>query len=465
MSRVARVASLVAIAAAAACGAPRGGASDVKFASAEGADASGRPFTVLRFAPGGRAEAVTGSSVARHPSGDLVVAGTFVGRADVGVGPASLGPFTTAFVGRYTSSGRPRWVRWMASGADDGPRLAVDAAGDVVVASVSRRPPRPFGEPEAACVAPGGCPFEPAVHVLSPDGELLSARTFPSHDARERLHVELVGVDSDARSGAVTVAGRFGAGGDAFVARLGEGGGRRWFTRLASRGAARVAGLAVLADGDVVVVGDASGELRVDDRTLGPGPSGFVLRLSGAGGDARWIASVAGAALAVAADPSGDVFVVARDPSNEARVERREGATGELRWARALAAGPIRGASMDLAPRVGPVVALRLASARLGARVVALDGDRGAPLWSRDLAASDGASFGVDATSIASISPTEAVVTGWFAGAADLGGVRADGPWRRRPLECFDDDDGPPRDCGEDWAARTMFVARVRPRS
>ncbi len=435
------------------------------FAHADGFDASGRPFSLLRFTPSDRARSVAGTAVRRHPSGDIVLAGVFDGTADVGVGPARLEGAATAFVGRYSPSGKPRWVKWMRSASYDGPRVAVDPAGDVVVLATTTSAPRPFGEPEAPCTARAGCPFVPSIFVLSADGETRTARVLPSRDVRERMNAELV--ETDASNG-VTVAGRFGVGNDLFVARYAAGGERRFFTRVRAPGGATAAGIALAPDGDVVLLGDAHDELRAVEATA-QSRGAFAMRLDREGAP-RWLRPLGSGdatSLAVAVDRAGDPVVVLRQRAatgERALVEKLAGATGEPTWSQPIEKrdGAVRRASIDLAGGAAPIVAFQVQAGAQNAAVVVALGADGAMTWARQLRNFDAnGAWAVEAQSVASLGPNEAVVTGWFAGRADLAAGVADSPWGTERKSCrIDDDDDA---CRQTWAARTMFVARVSP--
>jgi hypothetical protein len=451
----------------------RGGAA---FASASGASASGKPFALLRFTPSDRGQSIAGTSVKRHPSGDLVIAGVFDGQADVGAGTARLNGGATAFVGRYSPSGHARWIKWMSTADYDGPRVAVDASGDVFVVASSRFEPTAFGTLEPACKETSGCPFGSAIHVLSADGQLRWSRRLHARDSREAMTAKLVDVDS---SGDVTIAGRFGGASDGFVARYASAtGDRRWFTRLRTKGAATFDGLAV-AGGDAVLTGQVTGELGIDDQQIVDrgGIAPFAIRLKREDGASRWMkrvgnASSQGNGLAIAADTTGDVFVVMRersasDTADRATVQKLVGATGEPRWSQSIQRreGEVRGAAIDMAEGTTPVIAFKLASSlspQTAAVVVALSNENGEAAWSRQLRTYDAkAEWAVDASSLASVGPSEVIVTGWFTGRADLGGSIGESPWGRDRKRCSIDDDDDA--CRTDWAARAMFVARVSP--
>lgn len=464
---------------AAGCGLPRAnGSRGVAFGTALGAEASGQPFTVLRFTPSGPNALVTGSALARHPSGDVVVAGYFVDTANVGLGPASLG--TAAFVGRYTPSGTPRWVRWVRASNNSAPQIAVDAKGDVYLVGETQYAPRPFGEPDpASCTDRPTCKSGHAIHALSADGDVRWSRVLPSADSRERMTPALV-----AAVDGVTIAGRFGAGEDTFVARYErDTGERRWFTRL--RGPS-ITSLAVAADGTTFVGGMTLRDLHVDDAHVHARgmEAGYVARLSAKDGVAQWGTrlggdQVASRVFAIAPDPRGDLVVVSRRGVGTETVvvevlAARDGATRTTRRFPARSS-TVTTAAIDMAPDGSPLVALTRAvhpkdhehrgDDQDGVPITTVMGftPKLEPTWQRDLRAAAGArpAWRVDTASLVALSATEAIVTGSFVGRVELGGALAEAPWAHEKRRCptFEDEDD---DCTHDWAARAMFVARIK---
>ena len=105
-------------------------------AEAEGGPVSGTPEWAENF---GTVGATTATSVTLDPSsGDIVVAGSFVGSVDFGGGTvtsqadASAGSDT--FVARFDSSGKYRWAKTFGSGLfTSAGSVAVDASGNVVL--------------------------------------------------------------------------------------------------------------------------------------------------------------------------------------------------------------------------------------------------------------------------------------------------------------------------------------------
>jgi hypothetical protein len=452
---------------AAAC-APSTSHSTVAFASAAGIE-DGHEFGVLRFTPSGRSAFVLGTGVAQHPSGDVVIAGVFSAHADVGGGEGGF-PTMTAFVGRYAPSGRPRWLRWASTAEARGPRIAIGKDGDIVFLANTRFAPRPFGEPEPNDAAELNAA---AIHVLSADGDVRWSRFLRGKDPRETMQATMVAADA---SGDVTIGGAFGGTGDGFVARFGESG-RRWFTRVHGQGGTSLVDLAVLPGGDVVAIGDTSGPLRIDDTTLPP-PSmqrAFLSRLASADGAAEWLRPIEDAAhpnatptaaLAIAA--SGPDLAIAwreRTSADTAFVELRDGKTAAPRWSRTFAKkrGFIESARLVVDggdPAVAFVGTTGPSNDHTGATVLGLTGADGTTRWTRDLRASKGGSWYVRVGAIAPGPGGAILATGHVSGRADLGGMTAEGPWGRSRHSCAIDDDDDA--CFEDWAAQSMFVARIR---
>jgi hypothetical protein len=277
------------------------------------------------------------------------------------------------------------------------------------------------------------------------------------------MNAELVAIDA---SNEVTVAGRFGVAADLFVARYAMNGERRFFTRVRASGASSAAGLALAPDGDALLVGDAQGEMRVGE-TARSSSGAFALRLDPEGAP-RWLRPLGAdvQALAVAVDRAGDPVVVLRQHAATERgvVEKLAGRTGDVTWSQPIEKrdGVVRRASIDLAGGTSPIVAFQVQSGAQNAAVVVALGTDGAMTWTRQLRNFDAnGAWAVEASSLASLGPNEAVVTGWFAGRADLAAGVAESPWgtARKPCRIDDDDDA----CREVWAARAMFVARVSP--
>lgn len=449
------------------CGVPRAtGSRGVAFGMASGAESSGRPFTVLRFTPAGPDAAVTGSAVARHPSGDVVIAGLFVDTANVGVGPASLGG-TAAFVGRYAPSGTPRWVRWVRSAGGSPPKVGVNAQGDVFFAGETQHAPRPFGEPDpAACTDRPTCKTGPALHALGENGDVRWSRALPN-DTGERMMPELV----DAASGDLTIAGRFGNGSDAFVARYDrQSGERRWFTRVRQT---TVTNLAVIAGGETFVSGASPRDLLVDDVHLPASGMmlGHLLRLRAKDGVAEWAKpmtqNVATGILAIAPDGRGDLLVVRRSPTAHEMlvVETLAATNGATKRSRAL---PMRegngtSAAIQAAPDGSPIVSITRVLGDSPRTTVMGFTPTLEPTWQKELRSVSSAkpASRVETSSLAALSANEAVVAGSFTGRVELGGNLAEAPWAHEKRRCpsFEDEDD---DCTNDWAARAMFVARIK---
>ncbi len=503
-----RLAALVALLAlAAGCGGASTSSRSLQFASAAGVDKSGKPFSLLRFTPDDRSSFVSGTTVQRHRSGDFVIGGVFQGTVDLGTGRAHLDAPRTAFVGRFSPSGRPVWIDWMGAADETGPRVAIDHAGNVALALNMRFTPRPFGDKEPDCGDRKDCSFAPAFYLLDETGQVKAGRSFATHDAREAMTVTAVELDDEN----VTVAGRFGQT-DAFVARYSTANAeRRWFTRLrtvpgpdGARGdVGSIAGIALAPDGDVIVAGQTIRGLFIDDATL-PSRAAheFRVRLDRAEGTVKWmtigeeISGETSGTYALAAGPNGDFFVVSHanaSGANQAVIQRIDGASGKARWTRAMPMhdGTLAGARIAVADGV-PLVLMKVTGRMVNAvtsgpptvygaantkteAILALEPETGTTAWARQLRTPIKAepSWTLDGTSLAAVSKDEVVVTGSFSGRADLGGLAIEGPWRHEHRACFDDDDDDRyervsygretrRDCGDEWSLRSMFVARVR---
>lgn len=457
---------------AAGCGLPRVDASrGVAFGTASGAESSGRPFTVLRFTPSGPGATVNGTAVARHPSGDVVIAGTFVETADVGVGPGSLGG-SAAFVGRYSPSGAARWVRWVRTQTVS-QHVAINGEGEIFLVGETQYAPRPFGVPDpTSCGDLPICKPGPAIHAFADNGDLRWSRALPASEPAERMWPELVAAGA---GGDVTIAGRFGRSHDMFVARYSrETGERRWFTRGRT---ATATSLGLTSDGDAIVGGFTAGTVRFDDVSITAQgwESGFLARLDAKDGVGRWVKAMninqtPAVPIAIAHDFQGQIVVVNQrrsvpDASTVEVVDTRDGATKRTAplSARERRGGELMSAAIDRAPDGSPLVALTYAADPTNATTVMGFTTKLAPTFQRTLRASPGAkpASQVDAASIAAVGPTEALVIGSFTGRVELGGNLAEAPWAHEKRRCptFDDDDD---DCTHDWAARAMFVARIK---
>jgi len=89
---------------------------------------------------GRRALGVAGSdsgySVAIDGSGNVIVAGTFMGTADFGGGPltSSGGTYPDIFIAKYSAAGAHQWSKRIGGIGDEIPHgVAVDGSGNVVV--------------------------------------------------------------------------------------------------------------------------------------------------------------------------------------------------------------------------------------------------------------------------------------------------------------------------------------------
>jgi hypothetical protein len=198
--------------------------------------------------------------VAFDPEGDVVVAGTFSTSAvDFGLGPLPRAGTDDVFVAKLDPSGRPLWSkRFGGPDFQEATGLAVDAAGDIVVAGAFVDTGPDFGLGPLPC-AGGSDAF---VAKLDPRGDPVWSRSFggPGSDG-----ASAVGLDGE---GNVVVAGMFtqaidfgrgplrGAGVyDLFVAKLDRHGAGTWARRFASDEKEGVWAMAVNPAGAVAFTG------------------------------------------------------------------------------------------------------------------------------------------------------------------------------------------------------------------
>jgi PKD repeat protein len=106
------------------------GNSDVFIAKLAGADGA---HVWSRHVSGSPYWTDAGRGVAVDASGNVVVTGTFGGTADFGTGAVTAGGLAV-FIAKYSAAGVPLWTRAAGGHLDDaGNAVAVDAAGDVIV--------------------------------------------------------------------------------------------------------------------------------------------------------------------------------------------------------------------------------------------------------------------------------------------------------------------------------------------
>lgn len=212
-----------------------------------------------------------GPRVAVDASGNVAMVGRFVGTKSVG-GPAltSVGA-ADIFVAKYNSSGTHQWSKRFGDTYDDGPRgVAFDAQGNIVVGGYFHGTIDFGGGPVTAAGSTDGFLLE-----LTPSGGYAWVNVFGSASADV---VEAVAVAPDGTvlaTGAVSGPTNFGsgvqpytAGTDAFVTKHSGSGELLWATVWGTIGADRGRGIAAGADGRAAVTGEAQGALFM--RVLAP---------------------------------------------------------------------------------------------------------------------------------------------------------------------------------------------------
>jgi hypothetical protein len=184
----------------------------------------------------------------------------------------------------FFDNGTPFWQQgYLSNGADEIRAIAIDAAGNVVIAgSVGGSIDFGCGMHEATDV---DAFVAKLTHAM---GECVWSQTFGGAGTQRALALTL---DSD---GAALVAGEFQGGIDfpmgnvrsaqgsidAFLAALDDGGDVQWYLTSAAVGDERIAGVASTVAGRIVLGGDFSQALGFDDRHAFAGtPDGFVVVL------------------------------------------------------------------------------------------------------------------------------------------------------------------------------------------
>ncbi|WP_437591235.1 SBBP repeat-containing protein [Sorangium sp. So ce1000] len=266
-------------------------------------------------------------ALAVDPAGDVVVAGRAFGRVDLGGGELASHGSDDVFVVKLSSGGEHIWSRiFGGSGADRCDRIAVDAAGNVLVAG-GYHGAVDFG---AGVLTSAGMRDAFVLRLASKDGRtLLAVRAGGEGDD----YAQGIAADAD---GNLLVAGYFEGsidlGGpplasaglsDVFLAKLRPSGDHVWSARFGGAEADEAHDVAVhQATGDVVLTGTFTSTIDLGGEPLvsAGGRDLFVARLSSAGahlmsrrfGDAEdqlLTDFETGARASVAVDSAGDVLL------------------------------------------------------------------------------------------------------------------------------------------------------------
>lgn len=407
----------------------------------------------------GSAEVV---GMAVDEEGDVVLAGTFKGTLDLGLGPlASASPdVADIFVVKLSASGKPLWVRKFGAGSEalvGG--VAVDADGDVLLSGGF-----------AGTIDFGGGPLESAGGTdvfsvwLSGDsgsylwsesaGDMASQRIVAMAPDTENNFIIVGEFEGVAVFGPVTLTSAGGR--DVFVVKHTGAGDIVWARSFGGALDQAATSVAVDASDDILVGGTFEGTIEFDDGPLHSAGAAdyFVVKLD-PDGDYDWSARVGNAAdqknCQVAMAPGGAAllageFVGALDFDDDSLQSAggtdgfvaRWSASGNPSWAI-----PIGDAAEQSAPRIAVsmsgdvlVVGGFHGAVDLGGGPLISAGDddvfvakldsQGEHVWSR--------SFGDPSRqSAALIAPRgldEAVITGTFAGSIDFGGgpIMSQGP-------------------------------------
>ncbi len=285
-------------------------------------DRMGEPLWAESFGPG--TSSVTG--VAVDPMQNVLVTGYFAGSIDVGttVLTSTSGATPAGFVAKFEpSNGTPAWAEsFGAMPASDetavGSGIAVDAAGNVLVtgefsASVD------FGcGPLMSASAQGNDPF---VAKLDESGACLWSKVLPftqasgtsiAVDAAKNVVVTgyFTGPDSIG-FGSSTIMGA--AARNLFVAKLGSDGSYTWGKGFGASGRTQASGVAVDAEGDVVVTGTLGGTADFGGGTLTGAGDDVLVASFEPGGSYRWAKTFGGTtdnlAGGIALDASSHVLI------------------------------------------------------------------------------------------------------------------------------------------------------------
>lgn len=255
-------------------------------------------------------------AVAVTPDGSIVVLATVQGSVDLGGGPLPGAGGHDVLVAKLTSGGQLVWAkRFGDAESQRGLDLDVDAAGDLLLAgSVSGSIDLGGGELTGA----GGADL--FVAKLSPAGDHVWSKSFPSSAARARLAVDPTGavIVAGAHEGTTDYGGgdRVSAGGaDVLVLKLDAGGGHVWSRIFGDADSEWVADVAVDPQGSIALAGAFNGSLDLDAALLGAvdGRDAFTAALS-PDGAVLWAHPHGGAghdeAHRVAADSEGRLTVM-----------------------------------------------------------------------------------------------------------------------------------------------------------
>lgn len=229
-----------------------------------------------------------GERISADTSGNVIVAGSFQGTLDFGVGGnlVSTGGFDS-FVAKLDPSGTPLWsIGYGGVGDEKSPDVAVDSAGDVFIASAFVGTVSLGG---ATLTSAGGNDF--LLAKLDPNGKHVWSKRFG--DAKDQVALTGPRVSVDA-AGNVVMSGGFAGtmdlgGGplvsvgedDVFVAKFNPDGKHMWSRRFGDVKNQGSHGIAVSGSENVVIAGNFAGTLDFGGAPLvsASGDGIFVAKL------------------------------------------------------------------------------------------------------------------------------------------------------------------------------------------
>ena len=274
---------------------------------------------VLWANPYGDAQDQFGWAIARDGSDNVYVAGSFSGQIAIG-GPPLAAAGEDAFVASLTPSGMARWgTAVTGSGAGRGFGVAVDDAGRTMLVGE-------FGG--AIDFGPGGTATANGTDayavILDATGTITFAAPFGGSGVQAAYAVAAAS-DGFVAVGRFETAVDFGAGGppalastggsDGFVVKLSAVGGELWSRALGSSAYDDLYHVAVDASDNVILGGEADGDITFAGATLPAhgGADALLVKLA-ADGTSLWGRNIGGAgdqyASAVGVAPSGRIAVV-----------------------------------------------------------------------------------------------------------------------------------------------------------